>query len=70
MKLLEQDLYINCDSLIKQANLLYSTVNRAKLHKDDLYYVDDMNRYLNEYERFKEYQVQQYITDLNDYRLL
>ena len=70
MKLLEQDKYINCDEIIREANILYNKVNRANLHKDDKYYVDDMNRYLNKYKLFKKHQIRQYIIDLNDYRLL
>ena len=70
MKLLEQDKYINCSSLIKEANILYNKVNRANLHKDDLYYIDDMNHYINKYLLFKEHQLRQYITDLNEYILL
>lgn len=67
MKLLEQDKYINCDELIKEANILYEVAKNKQLLKEDKYYIDDMNHYINKYELFKEHQIRQYITDLEEY---
>jgi len=67
MLLLTTDLYINCNELIKEANILYSNVEYRNLYKDDLYYIQSMNRYINTYKNFKEKQIKQYITDLKDY---
>lgn len=67
MQLLTTDLYINCNELIREANILYNTVEYRNLYKDDLYYIQSMNRYINTYKNFKEKQIRQYITDLKDY---
>ena len=67
MRLLSTDLYINCDNLIKEANILYEIAKYKDLYKDDIYYIESMNKYINTYERFKEKQIKQYITDLKDY---
>ena len=68
MKLLSSDLYINCDNLIEQANILYENVKiNDTLPIEDLYYIEDMQRYINKYELFKERQVKQYIMDLKEY---
>ena len=68
MKLLSSDLYINCDNLIEQANILYELVKiNDTLPIEDLYYIEDMHRYINKYELFKERQVKQYILDLKEY---
>ena len=67
MKLLEEDLYINCDELIKEANLLYEIAKNKNLLKLDKYYIDDMNRYINKYQLFKPHQIKTYIKDLKEY---
>ena len=68
MKLLSSDLYINCDNLIEQANILYDILKiNDTLPIEDLYYIEDMQRYINKYELFKERQVKQYILDLKEY---
>jgi len=67
MKLLEEDLYINCDDLIKEANLLYEIAKNKNLSELDKYYVDDMNRYINKYQLFKQHQIKTYIKDLKEY---
>jgi hypothetical protein len=67
MKLLKDDLYINCDELIKEANLLYEITKNKKLHELDKYYIDDMNKYINKYQLFKERQIITYIRDLKEY---
>jgi hypothetical protein len=67
MKLLEEDLYINCDELIKEANLLYEIAKNKNLLKLDKYYIDDMNRYINKYQLFKQHQIKTYIKDLKEY---
>lgn len=69
MKITENDKYINCDDLKQQANNLYNILgdNKNKLNKLDVYYIDDMNKYLNNYDTFKEHQIKQYIKDLQEY---
>jgi hypothetical protein len=67
MKLLKDDLYINCDELIKEANLLYEITKNKKLHELDKYYINDMNKYINKYQLFKERQIITYIRDLKEY---
>ena len=67
MKKSTTDLYINCDDLIKEANILYNLAKNKELYKDDLFYIESMNKYINSYEKFKEHQIKQYITDLEEY---
>jgi hypothetical protein len=70
MRLLISDLYINCNDLIKDANILYKiAINKETLHKDDVLYITSMNKYINSYENFKESSIKQYIQDLNEYIL-
>ena len=70
MRLLISDLYINCDDLIKEANVLYNIAITKQLHNDDILYITSMNKYINSYENFKESKIKQYIEDLNEYILL
>ena len=65
----DMDKYINCDELRTEANKLYKSLGEKKgqLNKLDYYYIEDMNKYLNNWETFKEYQIRQYINDLNEY---
>ena len=67
MRILTSDEYIVCDELIKESNNLYNKVKERKMHKDDIEYIQSMNRYINHYERFKEKQIKQYIEDLQEY---
>ena len=67
MRLLETDLYIDCNDLIQEANKLYQEAKEKELYKDDIYYIESMNKYINSYDKFKEKQIKQYITDLNEY---
>ena len=67
MRLLISDLYIKCDDLINDANILYNIAINQKLHKDDILYITSMNQYINSYENFKESKIKQYIQDLNEY---
>ena len=68
MRLLISDLYIKCDDLIKDANILYNiAIKKETLYKDDVLYIISMNKYINTYENFKELQIKQYIKDLNEY---
>ena len=69
MRLLISDLYINCDDLIKEANVLYNIAITKQLHKDDISYITSMNKYINSYENYKESKIKQYIEDLNEYIL-
>ena len=70
MRLLISDLYIKCDDLINDANILYNIAINQKLHNDDILYITSMNKYINSYENFKESKIKQYIQDLNEYILL
>uniref|UniRef100_A0A6C0LIQ2 Uncharacterized protein n=1 Tax=viral metagenome TaxID=1070528 RepID=A0A6C0LIQ2_9ZZZZ len=67
MKLLKEDLYINCDDLIKEANVLYEIAKNKDLLELDKYYINDMNRYINKYNVFKERYIKMYIKDLKEY---
>lgn len=67
MKLLKEDLYINCDDLIKEANVLYEIAKNKDLLELDKYYINDMNRYINKYNLFKERYIKMYIKDLKEY---
>ena len=71
MRLTINDQYINCDDLIKEANQLYQIFmksdNKTKLFKEDLNYIESMNKYINSFQYYKEKQIKQYIIDLNEY---
>jgi hypothetical protein len=54
MKLLITDLYIDCNELIKEANALYQKAIEKELNRDDLLYIESMNRYINGYDKYKE----------------
>ena len=69
MRLLISDLYIKCDDLINDANILYNIAINKQLHKDDILYITSMNKYINSYENYKESKIKQYIQDLNEYIL-
>jgi hypothetical protein len=69
MRLLISDLYIKCDDLIKDANILYNIAINKQLHNDDILYITSMNKYINSYENYKESKIKQYIQDLNEYIL-
>ena len=71
MRLTINDQYINCDDLIKEANQLYQIFmksdNKTKLFKEDLNYIESMNKYINSFKYYKEKQIRQYINDLHEY---
>ena len=69
MRLLISDLYIKCDDLINDANILYNIAIKKKLNNDDILYITSMNKYINSYENYKESKIIQYIQDLNEYIL-
>ena len=69
MRLLISDLYIKCDDLIKDANILYNIAINKQLNKDDILYITSMNKYINSYENYKQSKIKQYIQDLNEYIL-
>ena len=74
MRLIINDQYINCDDLIKEANELYQIFmksnNKNKLFKEDLNYIESMNKYINCFQYYKEIQIKQYIIDLHEYILI
>ena len=71
MRLIINDQYINCDDLIKESNELYQIFmksnNKNKLFKEDLNYIESMNKYINSFQYYKEIQIKQYIIDLHEY---
>ena len=71
MRLIINDQYINCDDLIKEANELYQIFmksnNKTKLFREDLNYIESMNKYINSFKYYKEKQIRQYINDLHEY---
>ena len=67
MRILNTDLYIDCYDLIQEANILYEIAKEKEIYKADLNYIESMNKYINTYDKFKEKQIKQYITDLKEY---
>jgi hypothetical protein len=68
MLLTARDEYINCDKLIKEANVLYEIVKNVDgLSNDDIYYFQNANKYINTYKEFRECLIIQYIEDLIKY---
>jgi len=41
--------------------------NKNKLFKEDLNYIESMNKYINSFQYYKEIQIKQYIIDLHEY---
>jgi hypothetical protein len=64
MRIEVEDLYIDCDEIIKEANELYSQVIRQDLTDTDKEYIDSMNRYINNHTRYREKIIKNYIDDL------
>jgi hypothetical protein len=51
---MRSDLYITCNDLINDANILYNMAINKQLHKDDISYIKSMNQYINSYHKYKE----------------
>jgi hypothetical protein len=64
MKLGIEDLYIDCDDLIIEANKLYLIAIKKNLSFDNLEYINSINRYINKYSKFREKIIKNYIEDL------
>ena len=64
MNLSIEDLYIDCNDLIKEANELYSKINKEELNEANLEYIETMNRYINKYKIFRKKIIEIYINDL------
>jgi hypothetical protein len=64
MRLEFEDLYINCDDLIIEANELYLKVIQKDLSFDDLRYIQSTNRYINNYTKYRKKLINDYIDDL------
>jgi hypothetical protein len=64
MRIEVEDLYIDCDEIIQKANELYSQVIRKDISNADLEYIDSMNRYINNYTKYREKIIKNYIDDL------
>jgi hypothetical protein len=58
------DDYINCGDLIKEANELYETAWKKEMSNDDRQYLISTNKYINEYQTFREKMIKEYIDDL------
>jgi hypothetical protein len=41
--------------------------NKTKLFKEDINYIETMNKYINSFQYYKERQIKQYIIDLHEY---
>jgi hypothetical protein len=68
MLLTVRDEYINCDKLIREANVLYEIAKNVDgLSNDDIYYIQNANKYINTYKEFRECLINQYIEDLIKY---
>ena len=67
MHILSTDLYIDCYDLRQEANELYEIAKYKDLYKDDILYIETMNKYINSYDKYKEQQIKQYIKDLQEY---
>jgi hypothetical protein len=68
MIILKDDLYINCDILILEANEIYKEIKKENKN-DYIYYFESMNKYINTYTYFKEKQIKEYIKEMKDYLL-
>jgi hypothetical protein len=66
MKLLIEDLYIDCDENIKIANELYLQAIQKDLSFDNKEYINSMNRYINKYTKHREKMIKNYIDDLKE----
>lgn len=71
MRIETNDMYIDCQELIIEANDVYKEIENDynRLHTEDILYIESMNRYINNYEKFKEKQIKQYIEDLKKYKI-
>jgi hypothetical protein len=65
MKTEIEDLYIDCNDLIKKANELYLEVIKKDITDDDKKYFDCMNKYINNYTKYRKKLINDYINDLN-----
>jgi len=59
-----EDIYIDCEDLIKEANKLYLEVIKKEITDDDMGYLDSMNRYINNYTKYRKKLIKDYINDL------
>ena len=66
MKILIEDLYIDCDENIKIANELYLQAIQKDLSFDNREYINSMNRYINSYTKYREKIIKNYIDDLKE----
>ena len=65
MRLLEQDKYIDCKDLIKEAKGLYERVKDVEgLSKEERNYIEEMNKYINKNDLMKEHLIKGYIEDM------
>ncbi len=66
MKLGIEDLYIDCDEIIKKANELYLQAIQKDLSFDNREYIESMNRYINSYTKYREKILKNHIDDLKE----
>jgi len=59
------DLYIDCNDLIKEANELYlEVIKKESITDEDKEYLDCMNKYINNYTKYRKKLIYEYINDL------
>jgi len=59
-----EDIYLDCNDLIKEANELYLEVIKKDITDEDKEYLDSMNRYINNYTKYRKKLINDYIDDL------
>jgi hypothetical protein len=59
-----EDIYIDCNDLIKEANELYLEVIKKNISEYDKEYLDCMNKYINNYTKYRKKLIKDYINDL------
>jgi hypothetical protein len=59
-----EDIYIDCCDLIIEANELYLKVIKKDISDEDMGYLDSMNKYINNYTKYRKKLIKDYINDL------
>lgn len=57
--------------LIIEAKDVYKEIQNDynRLHTEDILYIESMNRYINNYEKYKQNTIKRYIEDLKEYKI-
>jgi len=67
MKLLKQDIYMECTNLKNVVNVLYVCLDMTKLTPLEVIYVNDCYKYINKHTKIRIQLIKQYIIDLKTY---